>query len=138
MDYTVEVDVSCSNEYAEAPAKASITLTTKLIHRIKRLQKAVKDLKVYTIREFDYTPKYKDYDGNESEARIDSCLLEVDDKSFKWVAYLKHSGDEVATGTIWLKDLRPISCKPDQLPKYLVSKSNEFHRTLAEQRLKGV
>ena len=136
MEHIITVDVCCTNEHAEYPIKAAITLDKKQVARIRKLAKTVKRLKVYCIEEFDYTPEWQDDEGNESDCRIDCAMLKVTDDSFQWRAYLKHVDNaELSTDSIGLDVLDAMDCPVEDLPK-LITSENELIKEIATARLK--
>lgn len=106
MNKVLKIPVEIQGEYYDndTPEYAVIELATELIKRIKQLNKAVIDLKVYCIEEFDYSPNLRTED-DEDATTVDCCILKVMDDAFQWTGYIKHTSVEWNTERIYLKEL---------------------------------
>jgi hypothetical protein len=102
------VPVHVGGECWDTPDYAIIELDAASIKRIKKLARAVKDLGVAYIEEFDYRTALKtgeigdltDWDG-----RSDCDMLQVSNDDFRFKGIIKHTNVEWNTEGISLKEL---------------------------------
>ena len=111
------LDVSIYNEYATGPEVAVIQIGNELATRILRLAEAVKQLGVYKVSLFDYTPEYfvRDHESEDEnaykepddpcECRVECVTLNVTDSDFFWSGILKHTDIRFETDSVPLTDL---------------------------------
>jgi len=126
------LETNCLDEfYDDIPTSALVEITKKDVERIAQLRQAVKDLGVYKIDEFDYSPIWckqiavGDLSENDNEedssdiiilnekpeiaddepARMECDILEVTSSGFKWHAYIKHTNVLVNTIDIGFEDI---------------------------------
>jgi len=81
-------------------------VSEQLEARIRQLQKAVVELGVYSIDEFDYTVDWSTLTIDGDPVRADCQTLVVTERHFKWVAYLKNDSTELSTDPIYISDLK--------------------------------
>lgn len=114
-------NINTFDEWFDDRADAAIIeICSDRIERIKKLAAACKELGVYKIAEFDYTPQIMandyDHDGpldepgplKEYEGRMECHMLNVTDSDFFWTGYYKHSDIRWETDTILLKELETL------------------------------
>ena len=111
------LDVSIYNEYATGPEVAIVQISDVLAARILKLAEAVKQLGVYKVSLFDYTPDYfvRDYESEVENAykepddpcdcRVECVTLNVTDSDFYWSGILKHRDIRFETDSVPLTDL---------------------------------
>lgn len=126
------LDVSIYNEYATGPEVAVVQIGDELAARIFKLAEAVKELGVYKVSLFDYTPDYyvRDHESEEEDAykepddpyecRVECVTLNVTDSDFFWSGILKHTNIRFETDSVPLKDLtqagfsnKPADCRKE-------------------------
>lgn len=108
MNFKKTVPVTINADYNDdVPDYATISLDAAAIKRIKQLAKAVKDLKVTYIEEFDNTadlkcngmgPRYSKWGG-----RSECNMLVVSDNDFHYSGIIKH------TSVTWETEGIPLS-----------------------------
>ena len=105
--FTRTVPVHAPSESWDSPDYAVIELDTAAIKRIKQLARAVKDLKVAYIEEFDNTADLKtgDPDNLTDWGRSECNMLKVSEEDFHYNGILKHTDITWETEGIPLKDL---------------------------------
>ena len=111
------LDVSIYNEYATGPEVAVVQIDDELAARIVKLAEAVRQLGVYKLSMFDYTPDYfvRDHESEDEnaykepedpcECRVECVTLNVTDSDFFWSGILKHSDIRFETDSVPLTDL---------------------------------
>jgi len=111
------LDVSIYNEYATGPEVAVVQIGDELAARIFKLAEAVRQLGVYKVSLFDYTPDYfvRDHESDDEgaykepedpyECHVECVTLNVTDSDFFWSGILKHTDIRFETDSIPLTDL---------------------------------
>jgi len=111
------LDVSIYNEYATGPEVAVVQIDDELAARIVKLAEAVRQLGVYKLSMFDYTPDYfvRDHESEDENAyeepedpydcRVECVTLNVTDSDFFWSGILKHTDIRFETDSVPLTDL---------------------------------
>jgi hypothetical protein len=111
------LDISISNEFATGPDVAVVQICDGLAARIIKLAEAVKQLGVYKVSLFDYTPDYfvRDYESEDENAykepedpnscRVECVTLNVTDSDFFWSGILKHTDTRFETASVPLAEL---------------------------------
>ena len=106
------INVRVPGDY-EGPELAEIELSELALKEIKQHSALVKNLGVYCIEKFDYTPTFYMHDDDSEDElallpidtedhrlRIDCITLKIRDDSFQWTGYLKHTGIKFSTDSI--------------------------------------
>jgi len=146
MDIKYRLNIYIADEYQTDPTHADITLTPELIKRIRQLNKAVNKLKVWQIQEFDCTPVWLVQNNDEeyvewTEGSIDTATLCVENDSFKWIGYIKHTNIEVSVESISIKELDELekvtTCSEKDIPLLLSKLEFEKSKEILQKRLKG-
>jgi len=125
------------------PDAAEIVITMEFIERVLQLRKAIMELKVYKIAEFDYTPKYLTEDGNNNykswDGRMDTVMLNVTEESIYWSSYIKNTSARTETLSIKLSELleirKVLKASKEELPLMINSLDNGSSIDALHQRL---
>jgi hypothetical protein len=110
------VEVSCDDEWAEAPSIAQFTVSEGDAKEIVRLAALVKENDLYKVERFDYRVSYLKYDpdecpedaeeaGEQNEVRTDCDCINVSVDEFWFSAAEKNSSIEYVTGHQSIKEL---------------------------------
>ena len=148
MPITYEVPVNTNDEYADNfPTHARIVLDKKFIARLCILRQAVKSLKAYAIQDWDMTPELlvEENDGLvEWTGTPDAMRLVVDDISFYWEWYIKHTNILCSADSITFTELeeqikenqKVTAAKKGDLPRLAVTELKfESSKKIVEERL---
>ena len=146
MEIKYSLDVYIQDDYQTEPDRAEVIITPALIKRIRKLNKIVKELEVWRIQEFDYTPvwmvqtdddTYKEWE----EGYVDCLTLNVEDNSFNWEGTIKHTNITITTENISMKGLKELNkvlkTPKKDLPLLLTKLEFEKSKEVLERRLKG-
>lgn len=142
------LDVHVHDEYFDGPEKAIVEIDRKYVAHILELSKVVKNLKVYCIEEFDYSPEYfdVDYDNEEKlipneDFRAEAVLLHITETNFYWGGLVKHTNIHWETGSAPIKLLqeamRVWKTPKKNLPTLIGSLKHPEVALELERRLKG-
>lgn len=91
----LNVQVLSDADVMDAPTLAAVSLSPRLIARIRALAAAVAELDCYCIEDFDYSPEY--YGSSDEDPSIDTCRLVVTRTDFWWEGMIKHTSVSIQT-----------------------------------------
>jgi hypothetical protein len=138
------VDVNIHDAYADGPNAAVIKMSPGLLRRVRSLTKCVKKLKVWQIRDFDYTPEFKfkmEENLEDEDTSIDTLLLQVTDMSIGWSGYIKHTDVEISTDDLNLKEINENQkiLRAKVLPPLMIKGKLKYESSqlILHERLKG-
>lgn len=139
--------VHCYNEYANTNiSRAEVTIDKPELKRILHLAKAVKQLKVAYILDWDSSPVWMEEtdDGEyveDKETRLDLQMMEISNDDVHFRANIKNSDVQLETEGIPLAELKEnftvMSAKRARLPLMLEDRKFSSSERILEQRLKG-
>jgi len=121
MSLKLELEVTDNDGWCDDTATiAQVEITPERARRILVLQKAVKELGVFEITEFNYTARWLKgaYVNDPPEARKEQHLEEVtcecnclvvSDDYFKWTAFLKHTSVEMKTDLVKISEVEELA-----------------------------
>ena len=94
------------------PGLCLVCLDRAAISRILKLQKAVEELGLFKIEEFDYSPEWtqwaEDDEGNQvpgEPMRTERDCLVVTKDDVQWTAYIKYADVKLSTEPVLIADL---------------------------------
>lgn len=94
----LNVQVLSDQDVMAAPTLAVVSLSPRLITRIRALAAAVAELDCCCIEDFDYSPEY--YGSSDEDPSIDTCRLVVTRTDFWWEGMIKHTSVPIQTAQL--------------------------------------
>jgi len=140
------VPVHTNDDYTnDTPTYAHILMGKKLIARLYKLKRAVKNMDAAFIGDWDGTPTLlTDEDiKDEWDGFPEAMHLTVSERDFQWIWYIKRTQIECSTERIEFtelnENLKILRAKREELPRLAVIELKyPSSRGLVEKRLKGV
>ncbi len=142
---TFRKNINILDDWFGESESAKIELDQNRIHRIIDLSKAVRELGVFKIVEFDSTTPLEFFIGNESlkesDTGYETIKLNICDNMFYWSGHVTNTTIEFETDPISINLIKELSrieeCPEENLPTLLHDIKTDKAINYLEEKLKG-